>query len=127
MLQLYEKYLDHSASDTRLTSSFLISREKGDRWLRLAYVARHEIIVVRCGCGRSVSIRGDFCSGGIGCRRICSFSICNFVCGARTAIASAGFRITMFDGRMRGDNWKPRLERVVVAGEDGEGANQELR
>jgi hypothetical protein len=30
--------------------------------------------------------------------------------------ARAGFRITVFDTRARGDNWKPRLERVVVAG-----------
>ena len=28
-----------------------------------------------------------------------------------------GFRITILDARTRGDNWKPRLERVVVAGE----------
>ena len=28
-----------------------------------------------------------------------------------------GFRITIFDERSRGDNLKPRLERVVVAGE----------
>ena len=28
-----------------------------------------------------------------------------------------GFRITIFDERTRGDNSKPRLERVVVAGE----------
>ncbi len=28
-----------------------------------------------------------------------------------------GFRITNFDGRSRGDNSKPRLERVVVAEE----------
>ena len=28
-----------------------------------------------------------------------------------------GFRITIFDDRTRGDNSKPRLERVVVAGE----------
>ena len=31
--------------------------------------------------------------------------------------ARAGFRITILDTRTRGDNWKPRLERVVVAGE----------
>jgi hypothetical protein len=31
--------------------------------------------------------------------------------------ARAGFRITIFDTRTRGDNWKPRLELVVVAGE----------
>jgi len=31
--------------------------------------------------------------------------------------ARVGFRITIFDTRTRGDNWKPRLERVVVAGE----------
>ena len=29
----------------------------------------------------------------------------------------SGFRITIFDERTRGDNSKPRLERVVVAGE----------
>jgi hypothetical protein len=29
----------------------------------------------------------------------------------------AGFRITIFDTRTCGDNWKPRLERVVAAGE----------
>ena len=29
----------------------------------------------------------------------------------------SGFRITIFDERTRGDNWKLRLERVVVAGE----------
>jgi hypothetical protein len=28
-----------------------------------------------------------------------------------------GFRITIFDDRTRGDNLKPRLERVVVAGQ----------
>jgi hypothetical protein len=28
-----------------------------------------------------------------------------------------GFRITIFDNRTRGDNSKPRLERMVVAGE----------
>jgi len=28
--------------------------------------------------------------------------------------------MTIFDERTRGDNWKPRLERVVVAGEKGE-------
>jgi len=46
-----------------------------------------------------------------------SFSICNFVCTALTAIAAGnnGFRITIFDSRTRGDNLKPRLERVVVA------------
>jgi hypothetical protein len=38
----------------------------------------------------------------------------------------SGFRITIFDNRGRGDNSKPRLERVVVAGEDGEG-NAERR
>jgi len=30
--------------------------------------------------------------------------------------ARTGFSITIFDSRARGDNWKPRLEQVVVAG-----------
>ena len=28
--------------------------KKGDRWLRLGDLAPHEVIVVRCPCGRSV-------------------------------------------------------------------------
>ena len=31
--------------------------------------------------------------------------------------ARVGFRITIFNTRTCGDNWKPRLERVVVARE----------
>jgi hypothetical protein len=42
--------------------------------------------------------------------------ICSFDCNG--AIGGAGFRITIFDNwARRGDNLKPRLERVVVAGE----------
>ena len=63
LLQIRENYLDRCAFDTRLTFSFLIRRKKGDRWLRLGDVARHEVIVVRCACGRSVSIRRASCSG----------------------------------------------------------------
>ena len=37
-------------------------------------------------------------------------------CGSRGQCQSE-FRITIFDERSRGDNSKPRLERVVVAGE----------
>ena len=33
----------------------------------------------------------------------------------QAALRSPWFRITIFDTRTRGDNWKPRLERVVVA------------
>jgi len=40
--------------------------------------------------------------------------------------AGAGFRITIFDERTRGDSSKPRLERVVVAGEEGEEANVQV-
>ena len=43
--------------------------------------------------------------------------ICNFGCGARGCNRRSGFRITIFDERTRGDSSKPRLERVVVAGE----------
>jgi hypothetical protein len=31
----------------------------------------------------------------------------------RSTIAAAGFRITIFDTRTRGNDWKPRLERVA--------------
>ena len=86
--------------------------KKGDRWLRLGDLAPHEVIVVRCPCGRSVEyfpgflqrrhrLPSDFLVYDLQFRLRCSH------CNAR-----AGFRITI-----RGDNWKPRLERVVVAGE----------
>ena len=91
--------------------------KKGDRWLRLGDLAPHEVIVVRCSCGRSVEyhkgflqrrhrVPSDFLVYDLQFRLRCSH------CNAR-----AGFRITIFDTRTRGDNWKPRLERVVVAGE----------
>jgi hypothetical protein len=90
--------------------------KKGDRWLRLGDLAAHEVIVVRCPCGRSVEyhkgflqrrhrVPSDFLVYDLQFRLRCSH------CNAR-----AGFRITIFDTRTRGDNWKPRLERVVVAG-----------
>ena len=57
---------------------------------------------------------------------VCLSLICNSGCGATHCNRRSGFRITIFDKRSRGDNSKPRLERVVVAGEDGEG-NAERR
>jgi hypothetical protein len=91
--------------------------KKGDRWLRLGDLAPHEVIVVRCPCGRSVEyhkgflqsrhrVPSDFLVYDLQFRLRCSH------CNAR-----AGFRITIFDTRTRGDNPKPRLERVAVAGE----------
>ena len=89
--------------------------KKGDRWLRLGDLAAHEVIVVRRPCGRSVEyhkgflqrrhrVPSDFLVYELQFRLRCSH------CNAR-----AGFRITILDTRTRGDNWKPRLERVVVA------------
>lgn len=91
--------------------------KKGDRWLRLGELAVHEVIVVRCACGRSVEyppgylqrrhrVGSDTLVYDLQFRLRCSH------CNVR-----AGFRITIFDTRTRGDNAKPRLERVVVAGE----------
>ena len=34
--------------------------KKGDRWLRLGDLAAHEVIVVRCPCGRSVEYHKGF-------------------------------------------------------------------
>jgi hypothetical protein len=90
--------------------------KKGDRWGRLGDLARHEVIVVRCGCGRSEYPPGylqrrhrlpsDTLAYDLQFRLRCKYCNC-----------WRGFRITIFDERTRGDNWKPRLERVVVAGE----------
>ena len=37
-----------------------LEEKQGDRWLRLGDLAKHEIIVVRCGCGRSVEYPPGF-------------------------------------------------------------------
>jgi hypothetical protein len=86
--------------------------KKGDRWLRLGDLAAHEVIVVHCPCGRSVEYHKGFLQRR---HRLPSSTICSFGCGVRRAIGGAGFRITILDTRTRGDNWWPRLERVVVA------------
>jgi hypothetical protein len=85
--------------------------KKGDRWLRLGDLAPQEVIVVHCRCGRSVEyhkgflqrrhrVPSDFLVYDLQFRLRCTY------CNAR-----AGFRITIFDTRTRGDNAKPRLER----------------
>ena len=97
------------------------SEEKsGDRWLRLGDLAPREVIVVRCSCGRSVEyhkgylqrrhrVPSDTLVYDLQFRLHCTYRNCR-----------RGFRITIFDNRGRGDNSKPRLERVVVAGEKGD-------
>ena len=90
---------------------------KGDRWLRLGDLAAHEVIVVCCPCERSVEfppgflqrryrLASDMLVYDLQFRLRCSH------CNRRS-----GFRVTIVDNRTRGDNAKPRLERVVVAGE----------
>jgi hypothetical protein len=97
----------------------LMSREenKGDRWLRLGDLAAHEVIVVRCPCERSV----EFPPGYLQRRHQMPSDTLVFDLQFRLRCEGcnrrAGFRITIFDNRTRGDNSKPRLERVVVAGE----------
>jgi len=79
-------------------------------------LAPHEVLVVRCPCGRSVEyfpgflqrrhrVPSDFLVYDLQFRLRCTH------CNARV-----GFRITILDERTRWDNSKPRLERVVVAG-----------
>ena len=96
-----------------------LEEKKGDRWLRLGDLAAHEVIVVRCPCGRSVEyhkgflqrrhrVPSDFLVYDLQFRLRCSH------CNAR-----AGFRITIFDTRTRGDN----LEAAVGAGGCGGGAD----
>ena len=91
--------------------------KKGDRWVRLGDLAAHEVIVVRCPCGRNVEyhkgylqrrhrVPSDFLVYDLQFRLRC------LRCNARV-----GFRITIFDERTRGDSSKPRLGRAVVAGE----------
>ena len=111
----------HKRVDTGRVCSYFVLMEseekKGDRWLRLGDLAPHEVIVVRCPCGRSVEyhkgflqrrhrVPSDFLVYDLQFRLRCSH------CNAR-----AGFRITILDERTRWDNSKPRLERVVVGSE----------
>ena len=96
-----------------------MSREenKGDRWLRLGDLAAHEVIVVRCPCGRSVEFPPGFLQRR---HRMPSDTLVfdlQFRLRCSHCNRRSGFRITIFDNRTRGDNSKPRLERVVVAGE----------
>ena len=91
------------------------SKEKeGDRWLRLGDLAAHEVVVVRCPCGRSVEYFPGFLQRR---HRIPSDTLVfdlQFRLRCKGCNRWSGFRITIFDNRTRGDNAKPRLERVVV-------------
>ena len=83
-------------------------------------LAPHEVIVVRCPCGRSVEYHKGFLQRR---HRVPSDTLVfdlQFRLRCSHCNGRAGFRVTIFDTRTRGDNWKPRLERVVVAGEKGE-------
>jgi hypothetical protein len=89
---------------------------KGDRWLRLGDLAPHEVIVVRCPCGRNTEYRRGYLQRR---HRVPSDTLvfdlqyrlrCSH-CNRRD-----GFWISILDERTRWDNSKPRLERVVVAG-----------
>ena len=90
--------------------------QKGERWWQLGDLASHEVIVVHCPCGRSVEYHTGFLQRR---HRVASDTLVfdlQFRLRCSHCNACAGFRITIFDERTRGDNAKPRLERVVVAG-----------
>jgi hypothetical protein len=76
-----------------------------------------EVIVVRCPCGRSVEYHKGFLQRR---HRLPSDTLVfdlQFRLRCSHCNARAGFRISILDERERWDNSKPRLERVVVAGE----------
>ena len=108
---------------------------KGDRWLRLGDLARHEIIVVRCPCERSVEFPPGFgCA--IGWRRICSCTISNSGCGARGATpervfgsgAAAIVRSRGWSGWWRGvENRRIACGKGSMAGENGEGCTRAVQ
>jgi len=80
-------------------------------------VAKHEVIVVRCGCGRSVEYPPGFLQRTYRLAWDTLVYDLQFRLRCQGCNRRGGFRITIFDGRTRGDSSKPRLERVVVAGE----------
>jgi len=88
--------------------------KKGDRWLRLGDLAAHEVIVVRCTCGRSVEFPPGFLQRR---HRMASDTLVfdlQFRLRCSHCNCRSGFRITIFDTRTRGDNWKPRLDESNV-------------
>ena len=90
---------------------------KAGRWLRLGDLAPHEVIVVRCPCGRNTEYRRGYLQRR---HRVPSDTLVfdlQFRLRCSHCNARAGCRITILDERTRWDNSKPRLERVVVAGE----------
>ena len=93
-----------------------LEERKGDWWLRLGDLAAHEVIVVRCPCERSVEFPPGFLQRRY---RLASDTLVydlQFRLRCSHCNARAGFRITIFDGRTRGDSSKPRLERLVATG-----------
>jgi len=86
--------------------------KNGDRWLRLGDLAAHEVIVVRCPCGRNTEYRCGYLQRR---HRVPSDTLVfdlQFRLRCSHSNARADFRITIFDERTCGDNSKPRLERV---------------
>ena len=72
---------------------------------------------MRCPCGRSVEYPRGFLQRRY---RLASATLVfdlQFRLRCSHCNRRSGFRISIFDNRTRGDNSKPRLERVVVAGE----------
>jgi hypothetical protein len=91
--------------------------KKGDRWLRLGDLAPHEVLVVRCPCGRSVEYHKGFLQRR---HRVPSDTLVfdlQFRLRCTHCNRRSGFRIAIFDERTRGDNSKLRLERIGVRGE----------
>lgn len=87
-----------------------------DRLVRLLDLEPHEVVAVTCQCGRSV----DYAHGLL--QRLHKLSSdtllydIQFKLRCRQCRRTSGFRIAIFDGRDRGDNSKPRRERVIVPG-----------
>jgi hypothetical protein len=75
------------------------------------------VVVVRCGCGRSVEYPPGFLQRRYRLGSDMLVYDLQFRLRCKGCNAPAGFRIPIFDERTRGDHSKPRLERVVVAGE----------
>ena len=96
----------------------LMADDKGDRWLRLGEVAKHEVIVgalrLRAQCRVSAGPFAAVVSVGVGYARI-RFAISVAVPGMQSPERVFGSPFSTSGSC--GDSSKPRLERVVVAGE----------
>jgi len=87
-----------------------------DRFVRLLDLEPHEVVIVRCQCGRNVEYGHGLLQR---LHKLPSDTLLydlQFKLHCRQCNRRSGFKIAIYDGRDRGDGNKPPRERVIVPG-----------